>query len=226
VIFTKQRIAGMASAFLNGHDPRDPKTMPLHADLSGLGPIYIHVGDHELLLDDSRLLAKHAQQAGPTCSSTSSPASSTPSRWPQDLHPRQTTRSTASPRGHVPSSAPPTPDANPAFGVTAGGLPWKITQGVVTLHTDGLLTAAIAGLVVPPGNKNPVPDLALSVFCNGTRVATTPAVRFTATGNAHVVARVALPKFCPVPGVLVNPATGKKPSNILTGIYIGFDGKA
>jgi len=134
--------------------------------------------------------------------------------------------STAGPVMVTARLAPSVPSDPKIFGVTAGGLPWKITQGVVTLHTDGLLTATIAGLVVPPGNKNPVPDLALSVFCNGTRAATTPAVRFSATGNAHVVARVRLPKFCPVPGVLVNPATGKKPSDILTGIYIGFDGKA
>jgi monoterpene epsilon-lactone hydrolase len=63
-IFNKQWITDMAAAFLNGHDPRDPKTMPLHADLRGFGPIYIQVGDQELLLDDSRMLAKHAQQAG------------------------------------------------------------------------------------------------------------------------------------------------------------------
>jgi acetyl esterase/lipase len=63
-IFSKQWITDMAAAFLNGHDPRDPGTTPLHADLSGFGPIYIQVGDQELLLDDSRMLAKHAQQAG------------------------------------------------------------------------------------------------------------------------------------------------------------------
>jgi acetyl esterase/lipase len=64
VIFNKQWIAQMAAGFLDGHDPRDPETMPLHADLSGFGPLYIQVGDQELLLDDSRLLAKHAQEAG------------------------------------------------------------------------------------------------------------------------------------------------------------------
>lgn len=63
-IFSKLWIAEMAAGFLNGHDPRDPETMPLHADLSGFGAIYIQVGDQELLLDDSRMLAKHAQQAG------------------------------------------------------------------------------------------------------------------------------------------------------------------
>jgi epsilon-lactone hydrolase len=63
-IFNKQWITDMAAAFLNGHDPRDPETMPLHADLRGFGHIYIQVGDQELLLDDSRMFAKHAQQAG------------------------------------------------------------------------------------------------------------------------------------------------------------------
>ena len=122
--------------------------------------------------------------------------------------------------------APSIPADPTIFGVTAGNLPWKITHGTVVLHTNGFLAASIAGLVVPPGNTNPVPDLALSVFCNGTRVATTHAVRFSANGNAHLAARVALPEFCPVPAVLINPATGKKARDILTNIYIGFDGKA
>ena len=64
LIFTKQWITDMAAGFLNGHDPRDPAAGPLHADLSGFGPIYIQVGDQELLLDDSRMLARHAQQSG------------------------------------------------------------------------------------------------------------------------------------------------------------------
>src|SRR3984957_16693667 len=63
-IFSKLWIAEMAAGFLNGPAPRAPETMPLHADLSGFGAIYIQVGDQELLLDDSRMLAKHAQQAG------------------------------------------------------------------------------------------------------------------------------------------------------------------
>ena len=63
-IFNKQWIIDMAAAYLNGHDPRDPGVGPLRADLSGFGPLYIQVGDQELLLDDSRMLAKHARQAG------------------------------------------------------------------------------------------------------------------------------------------------------------------
>jgi acetyl esterase/lipase len=49
---------------LNGHDPRDPQMKLLHADLRGLGPMYIQVGDQGLLLDDSRLFADHAPRAG------------------------------------------------------------------------------------------------------------------------------------------------------------------
>lgn len=64
VIFNKPWIAEMIAGFLNGHDPRDPETMPLHADLRGFGPIYVQVGDQEMLLDDSRMLAKHAAEAG------------------------------------------------------------------------------------------------------------------------------------------------------------------
>jgi len=64
VLFSKPWIDELAAGFLNGHDPRDPGIMPLHADLRGFGPIYIQVGDQELLLDDSRMIARHAQQAG------------------------------------------------------------------------------------------------------------------------------------------------------------------
>jgi epsilon-lactone hydrolase len=45
------------------HGQRRDGDRGLHADLSGLGPIYIHVGDQELFLDDSRMLAKHAQES-------------------------------------------------------------------------------------------------------------------------------------------------------------------
>ena len=64
LIFTKQWITDMAAGFFNGHDPRDPAGAPLHADLSGFGPLYLQVGDQELLLDDSRMLAQHARQSG------------------------------------------------------------------------------------------------------------------------------------------------------------------
>jgi epsilon-lactone hydrolase len=63
-LFTKEWVKQMADAFLGGTGPRDPHVNPLHADLTGLGPVYVQVGDQELLLDDSRSLAEHAEKAG------------------------------------------------------------------------------------------------------------------------------------------------------------------
>jgi epsilon-lactone hydrolase len=63
-LFTKDWIAQLAAGFLNGQNPRDELHMPMHADLSGFGPLYIQVGDQELLLDDSRMLAARAREAG------------------------------------------------------------------------------------------------------------------------------------------------------------------
>ncbi|GAA2019977.1 alpha/beta hydrolase [Catenulispora yoronensis] len=63
-LFSKQWIVDMVAAFLDGTDPRSPEASPVQADLTGFGPLYIQVGDQELLLDDSRIFAKHAEQAG------------------------------------------------------------------------------------------------------------------------------------------------------------------
>jgi acetyl esterase/lipase len=63
-LFNKLWVAEMATTFLGGADPRDPHASPVYADLAGLGPIYIQVGDQELLLDDSRRLAERAETAG------------------------------------------------------------------------------------------------------------------------------------------------------------------
>ena len=54
----------MAEAYLNGADPRSPLAAPLYADLSGLPALLIHVGDAEILLDDSTRLAERARAAG------------------------------------------------------------------------------------------------------------------------------------------------------------------
>jgi acetyl esterase/lipase len=60
-------LKGMADAFLQGQDARDPLAAPLHGDLSALCPLYIQVGDDETLLDDSRRLAAAAVAAGVEC---------------------------------------------------------------------------------------------------------------------------------------------------------------
>ena len=51
-------------AYLAGTDPRTPLASPLHADLSGLPPLLIQVGSEEVLLDDSRELARRCEAAG------------------------------------------------------------------------------------------------------------------------------------------------------------------
>lgn len=63
--FHKETVEMLAGVYLGPDgDLRDPHANPLHADLSGLGPMYIQVGGDEGLLDDARLLADHARRAG------------------------------------------------------------------------------------------------------------------------------------------------------------------
>jgi acetyl esterase/lipase len=57
-------LLGMAGMFLNGHDPKDPLAAPIHADFSGIAPLYIQVGGHETLLDDAKRVAEAAQRDG------------------------------------------------------------------------------------------------------------------------------------------------------------------
>ena len=50
--------------YLGGADPHTPTAAPIYADLTGLPPLLIPVGDAEVLLDDSLTLAKLATEAG------------------------------------------------------------------------------------------------------------------------------------------------------------------
>jgi len=54
--FTRSQGVELAPLYLAGHDPKDPLVSPLFADLTGLPPIRIHVGEDELLLSDSTRL--------------------------------------------------------------------------------------------------------------------------------------------------------------------------
>lgn len=53
-----------AQLYLGQTNPKDPLASPLYADLQGLPPLLIHVGEHEVLLSDSLRLAEKAQAAG------------------------------------------------------------------------------------------------------------------------------------------------------------------
>ena len=55
---------GMAAAYLGGQNPRSPLASPLYADLKGLPPLLIQVGEAETLLDDSTRLNDRAKAAG------------------------------------------------------------------------------------------------------------------------------------------------------------------
>lgn len=57
-------MAETAEAYLAGQDPRHPYASPLYADLHGLPPMLIHVGDAEVILDDSTRLAARARAHG------------------------------------------------------------------------------------------------------------------------------------------------------------------
>ena len=62
-VVQREGLIGMAQAYLGGKDPRSPLASPLHADLKGLPPLLIQVGDAETLLDDSNRLAEKARNA-------------------------------------------------------------------------------------------------------------------------------------------------------------------
>jgi acetyl esterase/lipase len=62
--FTKSQAAGLVRSYLGVTDPKNPLASPLYGDLNGLPPIRIHVGDDEVLLDDSRRYVERAVGAG------------------------------------------------------------------------------------------------------------------------------------------------------------------
>ena len=60
----KDMLVWLAGEYLGGQDPRTPLAAPLHADLHGLPPLLIQVGEAETLHDDSIRLAERATKAG------------------------------------------------------------------------------------------------------------------------------------------------------------------
>jgi len=62
--FTKSQAVGLVRSYLGETDPKNPLASPLYADLSDLPPVRIHVGDDEVLLDDSRRYVERAVAAG------------------------------------------------------------------------------------------------------------------------------------------------------------------
>jgi acetyl esterase/lipase len=63
-LFTRAQVSELVHAYLRDADPRHPLASPLHAPVTGLPPVRVHVGDDEVLLDDSRLYVERAVAAG------------------------------------------------------------------------------------------------------------------------------------------------------------------
>ncbi len=64
-IHQRPMILALAKNYLGDQgDPRDPLASPLRADLKGLPPLLIQVGDRETVLDDSTIFADKARAAG------------------------------------------------------------------------------------------------------------------------------------------------------------------
>jgi epsilon-lactone hydrolase len=62
--FAKSTVEWLASNLVGDGDRRDPYASPLYADLAGFPPIYLQAGADDTLVDDSRMFAKRAEQAG------------------------------------------------------------------------------------------------------------------------------------------------------------------
>jgi len=60
----KEILLQMGGTYLNGADAKSPLAAPLHADFTGLPPMLIHVGDAEVLLDDSIRIEQKMKAAG------------------------------------------------------------------------------------------------------------------------------------------------------------------
>jgi monoterpene epsilon-lactone hydrolase len=63
-MITAEGITRVRDAYVGVSDPRAPLASPIYADLSGLPPLLIQVGENEVLLDDSTRLAERAEAAG------------------------------------------------------------------------------------------------------------------------------------------------------------------
>jgi epsilon-lactone hydrolase len=62
--FTREQVAELVRSYLGGVGPTHPLASPLYGPLSGLPPVRIHIGDDEVLLDDSLRYAGRAVTAG------------------------------------------------------------------------------------------------------------------------------------------------------------------
>ena len=61
--FTRPQVAQLVRSYLGSADAKHPLASPLHDQLAGMPPVRIHVGDDEVLLDDSLRYGERAVAA-------------------------------------------------------------------------------------------------------------------------------------------------------------------
>jgi acetyl esterase/lipase len=80
VVLPTQNAGKMVGMYLREADPCDPRASPLYADFTGAPPVWLAVGDTEILLDDSRNIAAKMRGQGVEVAFTE--AQNLPHVWP------------------------------------------------------------------------------------------------------------------------------------------------
>ena len=62
--FTRSQATDLVTAYVGSLDPKIPALSPLYGDLRSLPPIRVHVGNDEVLLDDTRRYVERAVESG------------------------------------------------------------------------------------------------------------------------------------------------------------------
>jgi acetyl esterase/lipase len=65
-LLTQDSLAFAAQLYLGTHDARDPRASPLYSDLAELPPVRIHLGEDEILLNDSLRYGERLELEGGT----------------------------------------------------------------------------------------------------------------------------------------------------------------
>jgi acetyl esterase/lipase len=63
-MLTRNALNQAAQLYLGKQDRHDPNASPLYGEVTGLPPVMFHVGEDEILLDDSRRFANRIEAAG------------------------------------------------------------------------------------------------------------------------------------------------------------------
>ncbi|WP_157073112.1 hypothetical protein [Kribbia dieselivorans] len=96
--------------------------------------------------------------------------------------------------------------------VNPGGLPWVNGPSRVRVREDGRIKVDITRLVVPPPRGtgvNPVAAVVATLVCDGAVHSSTTPFPLNAAGNGRTSQRIAVPRHCEDPAVLIQPAANR-----------------